>query len=45
VRGAAAPGAIVVLRSFNEPTGEDERANAAADRAPIWGSIRAEAMA
>jgi S-adenosylmethionine:diacylglycerol 3-amino-3-carboxypropyl transferase len=44
IRGAAAPGAAVVLRSFGEPATGPERALAAADRAPIWGSVRVETL-
>jgi S-adenosylmethionine:diacylglycerol 3-amino-3-carboxypropyl transferase len=39
VRHAAAPGAIVVLRSFAEPRDDYEAQWAAADRSLIWGRI------
>ncbi len=39
VRHAAAPDAVVVMRSFREPQNAAERALAAEDRAMIWGSI------
>ena len=40
VRRAAAPEAIVVLRSFAEPKDKGEDFWAARDRALIWGSVR-----
>jgi Protein of unknown function (DUF3419) len=40
VQGAAAPGAVVVLRSFGEPRSEDEARRAADERSLIWGSVR-----
>ncbi len=40
VRRAAAPGAIVILRSFGEPLDPEEDAWAARDRALIWGRVR-----
>ncbi|HEY3243235.1 MAG TPA: DUF3419 family protein [Phycisphaerae bacterium] len=42
VSRAAAPGAIVILRSFVEPVNADEDRWAARDRALIWGSLRVE---
>lgn len=39
VRHAAAPGAILVLRSFNEPHNKEEAEWAARDRSPLWGAI------
>lgn len=42
VRRAAAPGAVVVLRSLAEPTCEEEDRWAGRDRALIWGRIRVE---
>lgn len=42
VRRAAAPGAVVILRSFREPASDDENEYAAADRTLIWGSIRVD---
>jgi S-adenosylmethionine:diacylglycerol 3-amino-3-carboxypropyl transferase len=44
VRRAAAPGAVVILRSFGEPGDDDEAARAAEDRSLIWGSIRVERL-
>lgn len=40
VRRAAAPEALLVLRSFAEPQTEDEDSLAARDRALLWGSVR-----
>jgi len=39
VRHAAAPGAVMVLRSFAEPRDAEQAAWAARDRSPLWGSI------
>jgi S-adenosylmethionine:diacylglycerol 3-amino-3-carboxypropyl transferase len=39
VERAAAPGAVVVLRSLSEPADENDRRWAARDRAGLWGSI------
>ena len=39
VKHAAAPGALVVLRSFGEPMAADADNRAAADRAMIWGVV------
>jgi SAM-dependent methyltransferase len=39
VRNAAAPGAMMVLRSFAEPRNAEQAAWAARDRSPLWGSI------
>ncbi len=39
VRHAAAPGTILVLRSFKEPQNKEEAEWAARDRSPLWGSI------
>jgi SAM-dependent methyltransferase len=39
VRHAAAPGAVMVLRSFAEPRNAQQAAWAARDRSPLWGSI------
>lgn len=41
VRHAAAPGAMVVLRSFAEPgvSGEGASERAAADRSMLWGCV------
>lgn len=44
VRRAAAPGAVVILRSFREPADDEEARRAAEDRALIWGSIRVERL-
>ena len=44
VRRAAAPGAVVILRSLREPADEAEACRAAEDRALIWGSIRIERL-
>ncbi len=40
VRRAAAPEAVVVLRSFAEPKDKGEDSWAERDRALIWGSVR-----
>lgn len=40
VRRAAAPGAVVVLRSFNRPATNEEESWAARDRSLLWGSVR-----
>jgi S-adenosylmethionine:diacylglycerol 3-amino-3-carboxypropyl transferase len=40
VHRAAAPGAVVVLRSFGEPRSEDDARRAADERSLIWGSVR-----
>lgn len=40
VRRAAAPGAVVVLRSFSHPATTDEETWAARDRSALWGSVR-----
>jgi SAM-dependent methyltransferase len=42
VRRAAAPGAVVVLRSFNQPATTEEERCAARDRSLLWGSVRVE---
>lgn len=42
VQRAAAPGALVVLRSFAEPENEEADRWARQDRALIWGSVRVE---
>jgi S-adenosylmethionine:diacylglycerol 3-amino-3-carboxypropyl transferase len=42
VRRAAAPGAVAIVRSFCEPTSDEEARRAADDRALIWGSIAIE---
>jgi hypothetical protein len=42
VRRAAAPGAVVVLRSFDHPRAADEDAWAAHDRSLLWGSVRVQ---
>ena len=39
VRHAAAPGAVMVLRSFGEPRNARAAEWAARDRSPLWGSI------
>lgn len=39
VRHAAAPGAIVVLRSFGEPKNDKEAEWAARDRSLLWGAV------
>jgi S-adenosylmethionine:diacylglycerol 3-amino-3-carboxypropyl transferase len=39
VQHAAAPGAVVVLRSFHEPQGATETNHAAEDRAMFWGVV------
>ncbi|MBW8877164.1 MAG: DUF3419 family protein [Acidobacteria bacterium] len=39
VRHAAAPGAVLVLRSFGEPRDGQAAEWAARDRSPLWGSI------
>ncbi len=39
VKHAAAPGALVVLRSFGDPTAADTDNQAAADRAILWGVV------
>jgi S-adenosylmethionine:diacylglycerol 3-amino-3-carboxypropyl transferase len=44
VRRAAAPGAVMILRSFREPTDDEEARWAARDRALFWGSIRVERL-
>ena len=44
VRRAAAPGAVVILRSFREPADDEGSRWAAEDRALIWGSIRVERL-
>lgn len=44
VRRAAAPGAVVILRSMREPTDEESARRAAQDRSLIWGSIRVERL-
>ena len=44
VRRAAAPGAVVILRSLREPDDDEEARWAAEDRALIWGSIRVERL-
>ena len=45
VKHAAAPGALVVLRSFGEPTAADADNQAATDRAMIWGLVVARPAA
>ena len=44
VRRAAAPGAVMILRSFREPTDDEAARWAARDRALVWGSIRVERL-
>jgi S-adenosylmethionine:diacylglycerol 3-amino-3-carboxypropyl transferase len=44
VRRAAAPGAVVILRSLREPADDEEARRAAEDRSFIWGSIRVERL-
>jgi len=39
VRHAAAPGAVLVLRSFGEPQDEQAAEWAARDRSPLWGTV------
>ncbi len=39
VRHAAAPGAVLVLRSFGEPRDDGQAEWAARDRSPLWGAI------
>jgi S-adenosylmethionine:diacylglycerol 3-amino-3-carboxypropyl transferase len=39
---AAAPGAVAVLRTVEEPRGAEELERAASDRASLWGAIRVE---
>ena len=39
IRRAAAPDAVVVLRSFAEPRSPEARERAGADRSAIWGSV------
>lgn len=45
VKHAAAPGALVVLRSFGDPTAADADNQATADRAMIWGVVVARPAA
>jgi hypothetical protein len=40
VRRAAAPRAVVVVRSFNQPATTQEESRAASDRSLLWGSVR-----
>lgn len=42
VRRAAAPGAVAILRSFEEPASGEEDDWAARDRSLLWGSVRVE---
>jgi S-adenosylmethionine:diacylglycerol 3-amino-3-carboxypropyl transferase len=42
VRRAAAPGAVAILRSFDEPASAEEDDWAARDRSLLWGSVRVE---
>jgi S-adenosylmethionine:diacylglycerol 3-amino-3-carboxypropyl transferase len=42
VRRAAAPGAVLVLRSLAEPTRRDDDRWAARDRSLLWGTVRVE---
>jgi S-adenosylmethionine:diacylglycerol 3-amino-3-carboxypropyl transferase len=42
VRGAAAPGAVLVLRSLAEPMRPEDDQRAARDRSFLWGSVRVE---
>jgi S-adenosylmethionine:diacylglycerol 3-amino-3-carboxypropyl transferase/uncharacterized membrane protein YphA (DoxX/SURF4 family) len=44
VRHAAAPGAVLVLRSFGEPRDAQAAEWAARDRSPLWGSIEVAAV-
>ncbi|HEY7216312.1 MAG TPA: DUF3419 family protein [Thermoanaerobaculia bacterium] len=39
VRHAAAPGAVLVLRSFGEPENDKAAEWAARDRSPLWGAV------
>lgn len=45
VRRAAAPGAVMVLRSFGEPRDARMAEWAARDRSPLWGSIEVSEVA
>jgi S-adenosylmethionine:diacylglycerol 3-amino-3-carboxypropyl transferase len=45
VKRSAAPGAIVVLRSFREPSADLSANHAAEDAAMIWGIVRIEPAA
>ena len=40
VHRAARPGAVIVLRSFQEPTNDSERSWASQDRSMLWGRIQ-----
>jgi S-adenosylmethionine:diacylglycerol 3-amino-3-carboxypropyl transferase len=44
VRRAATPGAVVILRTFREPSDDEEARCAARDRGLIWGGIRIERL-
>jgi S-adenosylmethionine:diacylglycerol 3-amino-3-carboxypropyl transferase len=44
VRAAAAPGAVLVLRSFAEPRSRSEAEWAARDRSLLWGAVRVERL-
>jgi SAM-dependent methyltransferase len=45
VRYAAAPGAVLVLRSFAEPPNDRQAQWAARDRSPLWGAIEVSEIA
>jgi S-adenosylmethionine:diacylglycerol 3-amino-3-carboxypropyl transferase len=45
VRRAAAPGAVVVLRSFGEPRVEGPTGHAGEDRSMLWGVVDVRAAA
>jgi S-adenosylmethionine:diacylglycerol 3-amino-3-carboxypropyl transferase len=44
VRHAAAPGAVLVLRSFGEPRNAQEAEWATRDRSPLWGAIEVTSL-
>jgi hypothetical protein len=41
---AAAPGAVLILRSIAEPTESEDKQWAERDRSLIWGSVRVERL-